>query len=551
MFVWNADFSSSSSIGVRQRRAAKTNEEEKEERRSKIGNRQSKEDEDVVYRKERTSEKRPKNRGTLNQPASSLLQSRDLRIVDPEFEVARDPAILTRRHCLVVNLPPVRAIILPDRCFFFPEDGVDADLAVALERFREHGIQYATRDNAEKKIIEDLESQLSQQKGKQMKKSSFKETVASTVLPQSGMPMKKRAQEENEEDSLDDSSEEQPAFGLFALETFLTSCLAAFARDYRDLEPIMERLTGGTGMPPPMLSSVARGVLDVTSNGENADENASRLANLPRWARRAAIQSSSMGYLERITATIRLLLPSSVSKLLGINEEKQLQKLVNTRSLRYLTSTHYSDATNTTMNVLSSEGVFTHRGVIPAPKTATFDALRSAKARIGDLLTRLKAIHRVLAELLDTSPDLKAVALTACVELQDRENIEWTHKCTLHKLLKSLSDQPKYEASVPSTDVRGTQSSESSATAVATPTVPLDKESSVKPKVVLGTVKQEKTPEDDDCPVEPRTVSIDPVRDAAEVLLEAYLAEVESITARAKLRYGFFACVCTFLFILT
>ncbi|RYY36186.1 hypothetical protein EON62_01960 [archaeon] len=37
---------------------------------------------------------------------TSLLQSRDLRVVDSAFEIGSEPAILVRKHCIVVNLPP-------------------------------------------------------------------------------------------------------------------------------------------------------------------------------------------------------------------------------------------------------------------------------------------------------------------------------------------------------------------------------------------------------------------------------------------------------------
>jgi hypothetical protein len=62
------------------------------------------------------------------------LQSRDLRVVDSGFELSREPAVLVRRHCVVINLPPVRAIIMGDKCFFFPEEGADAELLPILQR---------------------------------------------------------------------------------------------------------------------------------------------------------------------------------------------------------------------------------------------------------------------------------------------------------------------------------------------------------------------------------------------------------------------------------
>lgn len=59
---------------------------------------------------------------------TSYLQSRDLRVIDPSFEISRAPAVLVRRHAIVVNLPPIRMVILPDKAWLLPEEGADEDL---------------------------------------------------------------------------------------------------------------------------------------------------------------------------------------------------------------------------------------------------------------------------------------------------------------------------------------------------------------------------------------------------------------------------------------
>jgi hypothetical protein len=64
------------------------------------------------------------------------LQPRDLRVLDPTFDSSREPALLVRRHCVVFNLPPVRALILPDKCLYFPEHGPDDEIRVILERLQ-------------------------------------------------------------------------------------------------------------------------------------------------------------------------------------------------------------------------------------------------------------------------------------------------------------------------------------------------------------------------------------------------------------------------------
>jgi magnesium transporter len=52
------------------------------------------------------------------------LRPRDLRVVDADFE----PMFLVRTLCILVRLPPVRCIIVPDRVLLLVGPGADADL---------------------------------------------------------------------------------------------------------------------------------------------------------------------------------------------------------------------------------------------------------------------------------------------------------------------------------------------------------------------------------------------------------------------------------------
>ncbi|KAA0175436.1 hypothetical protein FNF27_03136 [Cafeteria roenbergensis] len=62
------------------------------------------------------------------------VQPRDLRLVDPLFASSQEPAIEPRRGCIIVNLPPTRAIVTRDRCYFIPSDGVDEELRTLADR---------------------------------------------------------------------------------------------------------------------------------------------------------------------------------------------------------------------------------------------------------------------------------------------------------------------------------------------------------------------------------------------------------------------------------
>ena len=61
---------------------------------------------------------------------AGILQPRDLRVIDESFALSHQPAFLVRQYCMVVNLKPVRAIILPGKVLLFPRDGADGELLV-------------------------------------------------------------------------------------------------------------------------------------------------------------------------------------------------------------------------------------------------------------------------------------------------------------------------------------------------------------------------------------------------------------------------------------
>ena len=64
------------------------------------------------------------------------LQPRDLRMVDPTFSNADDPSLLVREGCIIVNLLPVRAMLTSDRVLLFPKEGVDGEVSLILDKLR-------------------------------------------------------------------------------------------------------------------------------------------------------------------------------------------------------------------------------------------------------------------------------------------------------------------------------------------------------------------------------------------------------------------------------
>jgi len=79
------------------------------------------------------------------------LQHRDIRVLDSTFAQSRDPGIFVRRHSILVNLDPIRALVLYNKTFIFIPDGADSILQPLMQRLRDSEqslfseISFATR----------------------------------------------------------------------------------------------------------------------------------------------------------------------------------------------------------------------------------------------------------------------------------------------------------------------------------------------------------------------------------------------------------------------
>ena len=72
----------------------------------------------------------PVHRCVDTRGSPGILQARDLRVVDETFGISSQPALLVRQYCMVINLKPVRSIILPGKVLLFPRVGADGELKV-------------------------------------------------------------------------------------------------------------------------------------------------------------------------------------------------------------------------------------------------------------------------------------------------------------------------------------------------------------------------------------------------------------------------------------
>lgn len=67
---------------------------------------------------------------------------RDLILMDHNTSASKKPAILCRQGCIVLNLPPMHALIGRDKAWWFPEGGVDDEMRImseVLNKSREGG----------------------------------------------------------------------------------------------------------------------------------------------------------------------------------------------------------------------------------------------------------------------------------------------------------------------------------------------------------------------------------------------------------------------------
>ncbi|GBG31250.1 Magnesium transporter MRS2-B [Hondaea fermentalgiana] len=72
------------------------------------------------------------------------LQHRDIRVLDPSFAQSRDPGILARRHSILVNLQPIRALLFYNKTLVFVPDGADSILSTLMQRLRDAGEESAS-----------------------------------------------------------------------------------------------------------------------------------------------------------------------------------------------------------------------------------------------------------------------------------------------------------------------------------------------------------------------------------------------------------------------
>jgi magnesium transporter len=68
---------------------------------------------------------------------TGILQPRDVRVFDPSFSHSHDPEVLVRRHSVLINLDPVKALVLRNLCLVFVPAGADGLLGGILLRARE------------------------------------------------------------------------------------------------------------------------------------------------------------------------------------------------------------------------------------------------------------------------------------------------------------------------------------------------------------------------------------------------------------------------------
>jgi CorA-like Mg2+ transporter protein len=262
----------------------------------------------------------------ITELVTTFLQSRDLRVVDSGFELSREPSVLVRRHCIVINLPPVRAIILPDKCFFFPEEGADAELLPILKRLSPGGGAAG---------VGGAPSTAAGGSG---------DVVGSPNALEAGLPI--------------DARNPNPSPVPVALVGTQPLGISA----------------AGTGAGLPANAGAGAGGAGAGATAANAGVG-------------AGAGGSEMPWEFFVLETFLIAVTTSINdeaKYLGPEVQAITRKLVSHSS------------TNPKM----------------------FEQLRRTKRKLGDFLSRLKAFHRVLSDLLDTQEDVRSLALSTILDAE-------------------------------------------------------------------------------------------------------------------------------------
>jgi magnesium transporter len=83
------------------------------------------------------------NRATYRERLGGYLHPRDMRRLVTPFSSSNEPQLIVRRHAMLLNFDPLRAIVLKDRLLVLVPDGADS-LLIALERRVRGGVAEMT-----------------------------------------------------------------------------------------------------------------------------------------------------------------------------------------------------------------------------------------------------------------------------------------------------------------------------------------------------------------------------------------------------------------------
>jgi len=94
----------------------------------------------------------PNKRQTLDEAASAhssdsrfsrsgfrqtgTIKARDIRLLDSNFSNSHDPSIVVRKHAVLVNLEPIKSLVLHNRCLVLVPNGADSELQTFMEKLR-------------------------------------------------------------------------------------------------------------------------------------------------------------------------------------------------------------------------------------------------------------------------------------------------------------------------------------------------------------------------------------------------------------------------------
>mmetsp|Transcript_8190 Transcript_8190/g.12139 ORF Transcript_8190/g.12139 Transcript_8190/m.12139 type:complete len:454 (+) Transcript_8190:137-1498(+) len=189
---------------------------------------------------------------TYRERLGGYLHPRDMRRLVTPFSNTNEPALIVRRHVMLLNFDPLRAIVLRDRLLVLVPDGADSIL-ISLEKRMRRGIDITNEDPFEEEYTLSEEENCAHP----AKKVDLNET--STEVPSDGSSRDENDQFHDEWEDIDTMNWTKMAFELVAVDCVMQCVSSMLLDDAQTLEHIVAEA----------IDSLQKGTTDGSSHAQD------------------------------------------------------------------------------------------------------------------------------------------------------------------------------------------------------------------------------------------------------------------------------------------